>query len=235
LKVLAITSAQAGDGKTTVASNLATSFALSGFDVVLISGDLRRGTIDDRFPVDAACMGLTDLLAARKREDHIRSKVTDDGLTADLVDRTPATAALQPTRTNGLRILAAGSPTQQPAELLGSPQFSDLILELRDLSDIVVIDCPPAIVADTLLLARVADSTVIIASVGRTQRKLLGDATDRLRAAQAQLLGVVANRVGANRRGYYGRYGYYNRYGSYYGTYTSSSRTTKGNRRAPKS
>lgn len=233
LRVLAVSSAQGGDGKTTVAANLAVSFALSGFNVVLVSGDLRRATIDERFVTEHR-RGLTDLLLTRQREDQVRFSLMSDGLPLDGVPHAPVSQFLQATTTPGLQFLATGSSTSRPAELLASPQLMSVIDELRDIADIVVIDCPPAIVADALVLGRVADSTLLVASEGRTNRERLGDAADRFRAARVPLLGVAANRVGANRRGYYGRYSKYGRYGSYYSSYYSSTRTgDKNGRRHP--
>lgn len=196
--VIAVSSPTGGDGKTTLAANLAASFALSGYSVVVVSADLRRATLDERLGAVPGAPGLSDLLQARRSGP--------DAPGADLVP------VLSDTEITGLRLLGAGSGTTQPAELLGSPQFQALVDELRALVDVVILDCPPALVADALLLSRVSDATILVAGVGRTTRPSLEDAVERFRAARAPLLGVVANRSGSA-----GRYGYY----GYRSTYTA--------------
>lgn len=221
VRVLAITSALGGDGKTTLAINLATSFALSGYSVVLVSADLRRATIDQRFGVTKRDAGLADLLAVRQREDRVHSELSPDDLLGMQVPKTDVSTVLRSTDVDGLKFLGAGSVTTQPAELLGSPQFVAVMEELRASFGMVILDCPPTLVADALLLGRVADATLVVSSVGRTSRPALEETVERLRAARVNLIGAVANRVGSP-SARYRRYGYYGYYGNR--SYYSSSR-----------
>lgn len=195
-RVIVVTSALPGEGKSTVAANLAVAIALSGQQTVLVDGDLRRPTVANSFGVLPG-VGITDVLVGR----------------LDLAD------AIQPwgERTN-LMILGAGSKPPNPSELLGSQAAEAIIHELAKHA-VVIIDAPPLVlVTDAAILgARAGDGVLLVASAKRTTIDALQRGLANLERVNARALGVILNRV--PRRGVDSAYyGYGARYGTgYYG------------------
>lgn len=182
-RVVVVTSAMPGDGKSTVAANLAAAIETSGQEVVLIDGDLRRPSV-------AASFGLVEGV----------------GLTDVLAGRIPAADALQTASMHpNLRILGAGAIPPNPSELLGSKAMSHLLRTLA-VDAFVIVDAPPLLpVTDAAVLAAHADGAFIVVSAGKTLDNQLEAALDNLAAVDAKALGVILNRI--NRRepgsGYY--------------------------------
>lgn len=194
---IVITSAKQGEGKSTVASNLATVLAESGEKVVLIDADLRRSAVARAFDLDGS-VGLSQVLAG----------------TASLAD------SLQPSHTDGLEILAAGAVPPNPSELLGSQRMEQLIQELAQ-SHFVILDAPPLLpVTDAALLTRSADGAVLVVAAGRTHKEEVQRARANLIAVDAKLLGAILNQVSTSKvdRIRYGdvEYGYTKSYTSDY-------------------
>lgn len=182
-----ITSAGPGEGKTTVAANLAVAVAQSGRRVIVMGADLRKPTIHSALDVSNR-VGVTNVLTG-----HIRWQ-----------------EAIQETDTDGLHVLAAGPVPPNPAELLASQRMSDLLSELKEAYDIVIIDAPPVIaVTDAGVLSRVVDGVLMVVSVGITPRDVARVAKEQLQQVGARILGVVVNRL-SEEAGYY--YYYYHRY-----------------------
>jgi tyrosine-protein kinase len=172
-KALVITSAVAGEGKTTTSTNLAVALAQAGRRVLIIDGDLRR-------PRVAGVLGL-------------ESKV---GLTTVLVGRTQLEESIQRHEPSGVYFLACGPTPPNPSEILQSKATHDLIRRLRDMFDAVIIDAPPLLpVADAAILATVADGAIIVARHGKTHRDQLKAATQRLNNVGGKLFGVVVNMI----------------------------------------
>jgi capsular exopolysaccharide synthesis family protein len=169
IKVLAIVSADPGDGKSLLAANLAHSLARQGREVVLVSGDLRRPQVEKLLGLDQR-PGLAEAL----RDDPI-----------------PAIAMMMSIK-ECLLLLPAGMPTKHPGELLASRRLSEIIGELRQLGSVVILDTPPArLSADAITLAGVADAIVLVARSGTTRMRSLREATSGLRRDQIRQLGVV--------------------------------------------
>lgn len=169
---IVVTSANQGEGKSTVASNLATVLAESGEQVVLIDADLRRSAVARALDVDGS-VGLTQVLAG----------------TIALAD------ALQPTETQGLEVLVAGEVPPNPSELLGSHRMEALIAELSA-TKFVILDAPPLLpVTDATLLTRSADGAVLVVAAGKTHKEQLERAAASLRAVDAKVLGAILNQV----------------------------------------
>lgn len=169
---IVVTSANQGEGKSTVASNLATVLAESGEQVVLIDADLRRSAVARALDVDGS-VGLTQVLAG----------------TIALAD------ALQPTETPGLEVLVAGEVPPNPSELLGSHRMEALIAELSA-TKFVILDAPPLLpVTDATLLTRSADGAVLVVAAGKTPKEQLERAAASLRAVDAKVLGAILNQV----------------------------------------
>ena len=181
LRVIQVTSALPGEGKTTVASNLAVSLAQGGQRVVLIDADLRVSSLND----------------------HI-SQNEGGGLSSMLVGSTSAAAAAVgvdavPT----LQVIPAGFVPPNPAELLGSNRMRDLIKDMSARFDFVVVDSPPLLpVADPLVLSEFADAVIVVVRSGKSTKRQLARATQLLRSVNAPLVGFVLNQSDDDTQGY---------------------------------
>jgi Mrp family chromosome partitioning ATPase/capsular polysaccharide biosynthesis protein len=205
LRIVGVTSAEPKDGKSTVAANLAASFALAGLSTIVVSGDLRRQRLDDLFEVRGR-PGLSDLLASRASGLPLRANA--DGWPAGS-HTDELTTLLIPTKVPNLLILPAGTAMPNPAELLSTPQAREVFRELAELADIVIVDSAPLLVADGLLIGRLVDGVVVVASVQHTRRERLNRATNALRSSGANVVGLVVNRVRSPLGGYGRYYRYY--------------------------
>lgn len=176
--VVVVTSAVAGDGKTTTAANLALSLAQMGRQVLLLEGDLRAPHVMELF-------GL----------------VEGAGLTDVLLDSTPVDDVLQKLPDTNLTLLAAGQIPPNPSELLGSSHMAKLLQELRQEFESIIVDAPPLLpVTDAAVLAERADGTMLVIQERRTTKAQLVRARDTLDAVDARFLGVVVNMSRVSRR-----------------------------------
>ncbi|OWY62546.1 hypothetical protein B7486_57840 [cyanobacterium TDX16] len=174
IRLLQLTSASPGEGKTTTAANLAVAFADAGRRTLLVCCDLRRPRLHRFFGIPADPGFASVLLGS--------------------IDLADATVAVRDTP--GLEVLAAGPMPANPAELLRGARARDLLRRLRDDYDLVIIDSPPVLpVADALVLAREVDATVVVASADHTTRRRLKRAVEQLRQVAAPLVGCVFNNV----------------------------------------
>jgi succinoglycan biosynthesis transport protein ExoP len=179
--VAVITSVEPGDGKSFVSANLAMAWARAGKTVIIVGGDLRRPDLGRYFGESADGDGLADIL----HEHEV----------GETLSREDVESRLNTTRYRRLRVLPAGAEPPDPADLLARPVLGEVIAHLRKLADVVIIDSPPAIgMTDAALLALQSDGAVVISSVRKTDRVLLSDTVAALRAAGAEVIGVVANR-----------------------------------------
>jgi tyrosine-protein kinase Etk/Wzc len=205
-KVIMITSSFPGEGKTTIAANLALTFAQAGNRVIMVDCDLRRPSLNTIFG-HSRTPGITEVLAGDTR----------------LAD------ALHVTDLPNISLLSAGTIPPNPAELLCSDSMRDLLKGLRDSYDMVIIDAPPVIpVTDAPLLTAFTDMVVVVVESGRIPLKAAQRMKELLQSVQAPIAGFILNdrtslyseTYGYYGKGYYGK-GYYGRryYGySYYGT-----------------
>lgn len=177
VRVVQVTSPSPGEGKTMVAVNLAVAFAQSGDRVVLVGGDLRRPRMEEVLDVP-----LTP------------------GLTAVLIGDVTLPQAIQTAEgVPNLSVLPAGYPPPNPSELLSGERARRLIDVLAQTYDVVVIDCPPVLpVTDSLVLARMADSTLLVTSANKTSKRSLTRAVELLRQVDAPLSGTVLNSASAD-------------------------------------
>jgi capsular exopolysaccharide synthesis family protein len=197
-----VTSPAPGDGKTTMASNLAIAMAQAGHTVLLIDCDFRR-------PRQHRIFGLKD----------------DVGLSSVLAGQHPLDEAVQATAVPNLSLLPCGPIPNNPSEILNSQVFADTIEELKGKFDHVVIDSPPVNpVTDARILAASADVTIIVVRADKSTRKLSENARESLLGVGANILGVVVNDAPRSGRGY-GGYGY-----GYYSDRLYRDRTAKSGR-----
>ena len=170
-RVLQVTSASPRDGKTTVAANLAVSFAQSGKRVLLVDGDLRRPRVDAVFGIQPDA-GMVELLAGEAR--------LDDAVAASGVEN--------------LWLLPCGRQPSNPAEVLSSPEFEQLVHLLREQYDLVIIDSPPVLaVSDPAVIAPRADGVLLTVRITKHGRPGVIQARQILAGIGSHLLGVVVN------------------------------------------
>ena len=190
-QVLVITSAVAGEGKTTSACNLAITMAQGGQRVALVECDLRRPRVASYLSVSNA-VGLTNVLTGQVR----------------LVD------AVVSWNRGMLTVLPSGPLPPNPSEMLGSRQMAAMLDELRVDFDAIILDAPPLLpVTDGAVIARAADGALMIVRHGSTTTDQLRRATEVLEQAGGTLLGAVVNFVPTSKRGSGDYYGYYTAYG----------------------
>lgn len=196
LRSLLVTSAGPREGKTTASVSLAAVMAQSGSTVVIVDGDMRKPRLHKVFGVDGT-LGLSSVLMGTASLDEV----------------------IQATRVPGLSVIPCGKVPENPAELLQSDRFRELVAELAERFGMVVFDSPPVVpVTDAAIIGAAVDGVVLVARSGATRREMIARAVDLLRGVNANLLGVVLNAIdvqGRRRGGYY--YYYYRHYGEYYG------------------
>ena len=184
-RTLAVTSAVPGEGKTMIAANLAAAFALAGQRVLLVDADLRRPRVHQIFGTEQ-----------------------DPGLSNVLVGQKLVSDCIKPTRVEGLSTLAAGRTPPNPAELLGSKRFKDILKMLSDQFDLVVVDTPPVMaVADPSVVTSLTSGVVFVVGAEMTGRHTARAAIEQLQRGQGRILGAILNRVRIESNSYY-----YNRY-----------------------
>ncbi|WP_404311368.1 polysaccharide biosynthesis tyrosine autokinase [Agrococcus terreus] len=179
-RVLLVTSAAAGEGKSSVSLGLALTLAELGHRVLAVEADLRRPTFADSTGLEGAA-GLTSVL---------------------LGDATLADVA-QPWGNERLHVLASGALPPNPGELLSSPRLRSIIDGARAHYDYVVVDTAPVLsVSDALWLAPAVDGAIVVARAHRTRRETLRRALEALGGTPAPVLGVVLNGVAQARSPY---------------------------------
>jgi capsular exopolysaccharide synthesis family protein len=181
-RVLLITSANTGDGKTTTAYNLAVAFAAQSSHTLLMAADMRRPS-KTIFPVGGKTDGLSEVLSNRAR-------------VADVLQQHPLLPAL--------KIFTAGTLlAPDPAELLGSKRFSELMKELRKEFEYIVIDAPPVVpVTDPVVLGASADAVIAVVRAGKTRKHDLKEMWATLYKPSIKILGFIVNDYHRSNRSY---------------------------------
>jgi capsular exopolysaccharide synthesis family protein len=206
-RCLLVTSASAGEGKTTTALTLARNLAQLGRRVLLIDGDLRNPSLHRVLGCDNT-VGLSNFLAGGIK---------------------PA-AAIKPTKTLRLTFIPAGPLPPNPAELLAGPKMVSLLSLASEKFDQVIIDGPPIMgLADSPILSNLSAGTLLVIEGGGTRIATAKEALKRLFGARAHVVGALITKFDARQAGY--GYGYGGDYGGYqyyaYGGATPAPRLTK--------
>jgi len=187
-KVIQVTSPLPGDGKSTIAGNLACSMAQSGKRTLLVDCDLRRPQLTENFAMD-----------------------DDIGLTNVLNGECEPTDAMHQTPLPTLQVMPSGPIPANPAEALTLTEMSELLEFCRDQFDYIVLDTPPLlVVTDPSIVASMADGVVTTLRIRRKSKPNAKEAMNILRAVGARSLGVIINNSdeSTSSDGYRG-YGYY--------------------------
>ncbi|GAA5525033.1 hypothetical protein Maes01_01593 [Microbulbifer aestuariivivens] len=213
-KVISVTSSVPGEGKTTVAENLA--FALAQMEkVLLIDADMRRPSVGKDFGLPVYHPGLSNLIAG---SNSLAECIHHD-------------------EKSGLDVMPAGAVPPNPQEMLSSPSFHKVLETLVNQYDRVIIDTAPAqVVSDALVVSRVADSMLYVVKADSTRQKMITTGIGRLLQVGAKLDGVVLNQLDtSSKASYYGDYyGYQGEYGGYTASVKSQQPAPQGAKVADK-
>ncbi|HEY81588.1 MAG TPA: polysaccharide biosynthesis tyrosine autokinase [Caldilineae bacterium] len=195
LRTLVVTSAEPGEGKSTVAANLAIVMAQAGSKVVLIDADLRKPTQHKRWGLPNT-VGLTGALLMDELSENMESLLT-------------------PTLVDNLWLLTSGQLPHNPSELLGSHKLKELVEFLLNDHDLLIFDSPPALaVTDPVVLGRSMDGVIVVIDAGTTREPALVHVLTEMEKVNANVIGIVLNRYRRGHgAGYY--YYYYDRYYSH--------------------
>ena len=193
--VILFTSFNPGSGKTFLAVNTAACIAIKGKRVLVIDGDLRRGSASAY--IDKPQLGLSDYLGHRTND--IASITVE-------VENHPT-----------LHIIPVGTIPPNPTELLADKRFNQLIEDVRTKYDYIFIDCPPIdIVADTQIISKIADRTIFIVRAGLLEREMLPELQRMYDEHRFNNMALVLNGTEATHSRYAYRYGYYNSHNNNY-------------------
>jgi receptor protein-tyrosine kinase len=176
LRVLTITSAMSGDGKTTIVTNLGLALASIRHRVVLIEGDLRHPKLSKNLDT-ANTWGLSDILQDTNR-----------------IEDMPFEALVKPTDVPGLFILPSGPSSASVSSLLHSPRMGALIATLKKRANLILIDSPPLLaVSDARVLATSSDAVILVVRAHKTAREIFSIAAQQLIDDRTPVLGAILN------------------------------------------
>lgn len=211
LKVITLTSAQSGEGKSTTSVNLAISFAKAGFRTLLIDADTRNSVMSGTFKSNERYQGLTSFLSGN----------------AELSD------VICDTSIDNLMILPAGQVPPNSTSLIQNDNFKSMIETVRGLYDYVIIDTPPlGLVIDAAILAHHSDASLLVVKAGADKRRTVTKLKEQLEQSGSVFLGVILNKydIHLDKYGSYGSYGGYGSYGNY-GKSDEKSKNGRGKRK----
>ena len=211
LKVITLTSAQSGEGKSITSVNLAISFARAGFRTLLIDADTRNSVMSGTFKSNERYQGLTSFLSGN----------------AELSD------VICDTNIDNLMIIPAGQVPPNPTSLIQNDNFKAMIEIVRGLYDYVIIDTPPlGLVIDAAILAHHSDASLLVVKAGADKRRTVTKLKEQLEQSDSVFLGVILNKydIHLDKYGSYGSYGGYGSYGNY-GKSDEKSKNGRGKRK----
>lgn len=211
LKVITLTSAQTGEGKSTTAKNLAISFAKAGFRTLLIDADTRNSVMSGTFKSNEHYQGLTSFLSGN----------------AELSD------VICDTSIDNLMIIPAGQVPPNPTSLIQNDNYKRMIETVRGLYDYVIIDTPPlGFVVDAAIIAHSSDASLLVVKAGADKRRTITKLKEQLEQSGSVFLGVILNKydIHSDKYGSYGSYGGYGSYGNY-GKSDEKSKNGRGKRK----
>ena len=187
---IVITSSVPNEGKSSISVNLAKAIATSGMRVLLVECDMRSRT-------------LAGLLGVRSQA----------GIYSVLAEETPLRQAIVPTATENMFLLDAEPHILNPADVLASKRFAQLVAKLEEMFDYVIYDTPPVgTFVDAAIVSAIADGTALVVRENFVKRQGVQQAYDQLEKAGANVLGVVMNFCDVSSSEYY-YYAYYNQQG----------------------
>lgn len=187
-RIIGVTSASSGEGKSTTVLNLSYMLAEAGERVLLIEGDMRLPTISKQLNLQPS-PGLSNVLAGL---NGVKEALQESGVH------------------KRLQVISSGDIPPNPSELLGSKSIRILMEVLSGNYDFIVIDLPPVTeVSDALVASKLTDGIIVVVRQNYASRRALADTMQQLKYADAKVLGFVMNRAGAGKGKKYRRYGGY--------------------------
>ncbi len=194
LKTILITSTQPGEGKSWVSSNLAITFAQAGKKVVLVDVDMRKGRVASLFQIPSK-PGVSNFLSG------IDETGTNEDI--DILDY------VKETEVENLFVIPAGNVPPNPAELLGTEATTRMLKKLREVFDIIILDATPCmLVTDAIVLARMADTTILVSSYKSTKKDDLERVKASIENVGGKIAGVILNKVPIKQKEYNTTYYY---------------------------
>lgn len=198
MKTMLVTSTFAGEGKSWIAANIATTFAQTGKKVLIIDADMRKGRQYAIFGV-APRPGLSNYLSS--------TEIDDKGQATESLQE-----YIQETEVNNLFIITSGNVPPNPAELIGSAQMVNLIENLKIVFDIIIFDGTPCeLVADSIILSRLVDSTIMVTAYKKTKRDSLDRCIKNIQNVGGKIAGIILNKMPIKGKEYGEKYYYYGR------------------------
>ena len=194
IKVVAVSSVQPNEGKSTISINLSLAFARAGYRTLLIDADIRNSIMSGVFKSKERITGLTDYL----------------------VGKNDLSQGLCETDVPNLFVIESGQSSPNPTALLQSKNFDEMMNILRRHYDYIIVDTPPiGLVIDAAIISQKCDASILVAEAGSVKRKALQKSKEQLEQTGTPFLGVVLNKydVSGDRYGVYGAYGNYGAYG----------------------
>lgn len=189
LKVILMTSPEAGDGKSYISANLAIAYAQEGRKVLLIDADLRRGRQHEIYDVMNASNGGYSNLILNYRESTRLSRF------------------ILPTANKNVDIIPTGPTPPNPVELLATENNKNLLLRLRELYDIIILDCPPVIgLSDPIIMTQFSDVNIIVVSNNKTKTENLARVKKTFDQSNIRIGGVIVNKAQTKGNSYYSSY-----------------------------
>jgi len=180
IKTIAVTSAEMGEGKSTVAGNIALTFSQNEKKVILIDCDLRRPTVHKNFKA-SNLFGISDVLIGNATLEESVQKHNDN-----------------------FYFLTSGKIPSNPSEMLASQAMTKLIEKLKEEYDIIVLDVAPIkVVTDAQILSTKVDGIILVVRAERTKKYAVIEAKNLLDKVGANILGTVLNAVENTREKYY--------------------------------
>lgn len=194
-KCIGVVSATRGEGKSTVAINLAISFAQANKKVIVVDCDMRLPTVAAKIGINLK-PGLSNYLA------------DNEDIRGDLI---------QHVTDYGIDVLASGDIPPDPTMLLGSPQMEKLVSLLKEYYDFVILDFPPiTLVTDAVIMSGIVDGYLVVVRHGISEFKGLQETFRQLEFSEAKVLGMVYNGKSSRGKKYYKKGGGYYYYDEYY-------------------
>ena len=183
-QTLVVTSANPGEGKSTVSGNLALVLAQGESRVLLVDCDMRKPSLHKKFRISNA-YGISDLLVGKKGMDGIAYKYNDN-----------------------LAIITAGKISPNPAEMLASKAMTAFLEEMKKHFDYIVLDTPPLqAVSDAQILSTKADGTLIVVRAGVTKKDAVQNSVSIIKKVNGNIIGTVLNAAEHKKDRYYYYYG----------------------------
>lgn len=183
-QTLVVTSANPGEGKSTVSGNLALVLAQGESKVLLVDCDMRRPSVHKKFRISNT-YGISDLLVGNKKMESVAHKYNDN-----------------------LTIVSAGKIPPNPAEMLGSKAMTEFLEEMKKHFDYIVLDTPPLqAVADAQILSTKVDGSLIVVRAGVTKKDAVHDAVSIINKVNGNIIGTVLNGADNSKDKYYYYYG----------------------------